>query len=111
MNTGLLTAWLTGEGVIVWRITREHRPPMPGELFWSSGLFVLLAMLGEAQPKLATTMAWGFVIAAVLKLPLLGQQSGFLGGVSKSLTGAQAQTSAATTGTPAANGRPVLVVA
>lgn len=69
MKTGVLFAWMVGEGIIIYRCVKgQHRPPMPGELLASSGLFVLLAMLAEVQPGIATTLAWGLDIAAALNL-------------------------------------------
>lgn len=66
---GIMLAWMVGEGIIIYRtVNREHRPPMPGELLASSGLFVVLALLGQSQPKLATTLAVGFDAAAFLNL-------------------------------------------
>lgn len=65
--TSLILAWLTGEGLMIYRqVTREHRPPLPAELLSTSGLFVLLALLAEAYSPLANTLAWGFVLAAFL---------------------------------------------
>jgi hypothetical protein len=49
-------------------VSREHRPPMPGELLASSGLFIMLGLLGMAQPGLASLLAWGFDAAAFLDL-------------------------------------------
>lgn len=67
--TGLIAAWLVGEGLMCYRlIARERRPPLPSELATTSGLFVLLALLAEAQPQLAAYLAWGFDAAAFLSL-------------------------------------------
>lgn len=73
-QAGLMTAWLVGEGLVTYRVVKAHqRPPTPGELLYSSGLFVLLGLLGEAYPGLATLMAWGFDLAAFMNLaPQLG---------------------------------------
>lgn len=71
---GITLAWLIGEGIIVWRsVTRNHRPPMPGELIGSAGLFALLALLAEYQPArtFATVMAFGVDIAAYLEAPFV----------------------------------------
>lgn len=64
-------AWLIGEGIIVYRsVKQRHIPPGPGELLYSSGLFVLLALLAEARQArfLATALAYGFDIAAFMNL-------------------------------------------
>lgn len=65
----LIAAWIVGEGIVIYRVVaRQHRPPMPGELLASSGLFVMLGLLSMAQPKLANLLAWGFDAAAFLNL-------------------------------------------
>ncbi len=70
-------AWMVAEGIIIYRSAKiQKAPPGPGQLLFSSGLFVMLALLAEA-PKarpLATTLAWGFVIAAYMHL--FDKQSG-----------------------------------
>lgn len=78
-----IAAWLVGEGIIVYRSIRGQRhlgpggriinnpyPPGPGQLLLSSGVFVMLALLAEAQSarKLAVTLAWGFDLAALMNL-------------------------------------------
>lgn len=69
MKGGVLLAWLVAEGIISYRTVKlQHRPPLPGQLLASSGLFVLLAMLEGPQPQLARLLAWGLDIAAVLNL-------------------------------------------
>lgn len=68
---GLVLAWLVGEGIIVYRsVKRDHSPPIPGALLASSGLFVLLALLAEADSArpVATALAWGFDLAAFMNL-------------------------------------------
>lgn len=67
--TPIILAWLIGEGLMIYNdVTRNKRPPLPADLLSTSGLFVLLALLGESQPKLASTLAWGFDAAAFLVL-------------------------------------------
>jgi len=64
-------AWLVGEGIIIYRsIKVQKAPPGPGQLLLSSGVFVLLALLAEAEQArpLATTLAWGFDIAAFMNI-------------------------------------------
>jgi hypothetical protein len=71
---GITLAWLIGETIIVWRsVSRNHRPPMPGELLGSSVFFALLAMLAEYPPArtTATLMAFGVDLAAWLEAPLV----------------------------------------
>lgn len=67
--TGLILAWLTGEGILIYRtVTQQHRPPYPAELLGTSGLFVMLALLGEVQQQFASLLAWGLVAAAFMNL-------------------------------------------
>ena len=68
-------AWLVGEGIIAYRtVKKTGAPPGPGQLLWSSGVFVLLALLAESENArpLAITLAWGFDIAAFLNLSNIG---------------------------------------
>ena len=68
---GLVAAWAVGEGIIIYRAFKPtHAPPMPGALLASSALFVMLALLAESDSAkpLATTLAWGFDLAAFLNL-------------------------------------------
>jgi hypothetical protein len=66
-----LLAWLVGEGIIIYRSVKVQKaPPGPGQLLFTSGLFVLLALLAESEKArpLATTVAWGYDIAAYMNL-------------------------------------------
>ena len=66
-----IAAWLVGEGIIVYRSVKNQKaPPGPGQLLLSSGVFVMLALLSEAQSarRLAITLAWGFDLAALMNL-------------------------------------------
>lgn len=68
---GLVAAWAVGEGLIVYRAWKQKKqPPLPGQLVASSALFVMLALLAQADSArgLATTLAWGFDLAAFLNL-------------------------------------------
>lgn len=68
---GIALAWAVGEGILVYRSVRyNHGPPVPGALLASSGLFVLLAVLAQAEQArfLATALAWGFDAAAFMNL-------------------------------------------
>lgn len=72
-----IAAWLTGEGIIIYRSVREQKaPPGPGQLLLSSGVFVMLALLAEAKSArpLATTLAWGFVAAAWMNIGNVGNK-------------------------------------
>lgn len=66
---GVIGTWLVAEGIIVYRvISRQHRPPIPGELLATSGLFLLLGLLAIGAPSLAVTMGVGIDIAAFMNL-------------------------------------------
>jgi len=76
-----IAAWLVGEGIIIYRsVRRRHIPPGPGELMYSSALFLMLALLAESDKArpLAVTLAWGFDIAAFMNLypPVTGPSAG-----------------------------------
>jgi len=66
----LVLAWLTGEGIVIWRWARNGAPPTPGALAAASGFFVLCAILAEYQPArtVATLLAWGVDAAALLQI-------------------------------------------
>jgi hypothetical protein len=66
-------AWLAGEGIVIYRSVKTQKaPPGPGQLLFTSGLFVLLAMMAEFEKArfLATALAWGYDIAAFMDLTL-----------------------------------------
>jgi hypothetical protein len=72
---GFVMAWMVGEGIIIYRSVKENKaPPGPGQLLLSSGVFVLLALLAESKEArtLATTLAWGFDIAAFMNIKNIG---------------------------------------
>lgn len=78
---GVIVAWLVGTGLMTYKDVKQNkRPPLPAELLAESGLFVVLGLLAEAQPKLAATLAWGFDLAAFLTLwednPITGKGKG-----------------------------------
>jgi hypothetical protein len=67
----LVMAWLVGEGILIYRSVKAQKcPPGPGQLLYTSGIFVLLALLAESEKArvLAVTLAWGFDIAAFMRL-------------------------------------------
>lgn len=62
-----ILAWLVGEAIITWRsIALYKAPPLPSAILGTSGLFIMLAILAEWAPPLATMLAWGFDLAAFL---------------------------------------------
>jgi hypothetical protein len=89
---GFILAWLVGEGIMVYRTYKKyHAPPGPGQLIWSSGLFVLLALVAESEKArpVATAAAWGFDIAAFLNLypPVTGPVGSAQGAAQGGLAG------------------------
>jgi hypothetical protein len=86
---GIVLAWLAGEGLIIYRSYKnDHRPPMPGQLLASSGVFAVLGLIAQVPGGtfLAGAMGWGFDIAAFMNL-------------APSLTGGKAAPTKATVGT------------
>ena len=68
---GLVAAWLTGEAIIFWRSWKQDgRFPVPGQLLAASAIFAMLGLLAQADRArfLATALAWGFDIAALLNV-------------------------------------------
>ena len=67
----VLIAWLAGESIIIYRSYKtDHRPPMPGQLLASTGLFAALGLLARSQQMsfFAGALAWGFDIAAFMNI-------------------------------------------
>lgn len=69
---GIVLAWLAGESLIIYRSYKnDHRPPLPGQLLASSGVFAVLGFIGSSSSNLtflAGAMAWGFDIAAFMNV-------------------------------------------
>jgi len=65
-----LFAWLTGEGIIVWRWVKQGAPPTPGAILLPSAVYLGLAVLAEYNPARATAiaLAWGFDAAILLQV-------------------------------------------
>lgn len=94
-SSGVVATWLVGEGIIAYRaVTNQKRPPMPGELLATSGLFVALALLSVWQPGLAVTVGVGVDIAAFMNLAASKPWGQALSGPAKS-TAAAASTAPA----------------
>ena len=72
MDRLLIVEWLAAEGIVMYRgVSKNHYPPMPGQLLATSGAFVLLALLAETGPgaaQLAGILGGGFIAAAALNL-------------------------------------------
>ena len=68
---GIASAWIVGNGILFWRSWKQDsRLPVPGQLIAANFVFAALALLAEAQSArfLATALAWGFDIAALLNV-------------------------------------------
>lgn len=65
-----MLAWITGEGIVVYRWVKLKAPPPPGALMLSSGIFVGLAFLGQYEPArgVATVTAWALDLAILLQV-------------------------------------------
>ena len=71
MKGGLVAAWLAGLAIVAWRdVHAQHRIPAPGQLLGVSALFLGLAAVSEYAPAagLATAVAWGLDLAALLNV-------------------------------------------
>lgn len=69
--SGIILAWLAGQGIIVYRsIKKDHAPPVPGQMLAATGLFALLALLAEYQPArtAATALAFGVDVAVLMEV-------------------------------------------
>jgi hypothetical protein len=68
----VVLAWLAGEALIFYRsYKQDKRPPLPGQLLASSGVFAVLGFLADASDDmsfLAGAMAVGFDVAAFMNL-------------------------------------------
>ena len=64
---GIVVTWGIAEGILIYRSARARVPPRPGALLATSGAFILLALLAEAAPQLAVTIAVGIDIAAAFQ--------------------------------------------
>ena len=70
-----ILAWLVAEGILTYRTAKATGgPPGPGQLLFSSLLFVALGIIAEAPSarKTAMMLAWGLDIAAFLNLAEFG---------------------------------------
>jgi hypothetical protein len=67
---GFVLAWFAGESIVVYRWVKLKAPPTPGALALSSGLFVVLAAVGQYQPArtTVTVAAWALDLAILLKV-------------------------------------------
>ena len=65
-----LAAWVTAEGIVIYRWKRLGAPPTPGALLWPSAIFVALAVLADYPPArgTATALAVGVDIAVLMQV-------------------------------------------
>lgn len=69
--TSVFLAWLVGEGMVFYRVWKKTGgPAMPGNLIATTALFAALALFAENPNTrlLAQATAWGFDIAAFMRL-------------------------------------------
>lgn len=66
---GFAAAWLTAEGIVIWRSVRASgRMVPPGQLLGVTLLYIALDIVATAQPAArypATALAWGLNIAGL----------------------------------------------
>lgn len=94
---GIILAWLVGTGIVVYRAAwPQKRPPYPSELVLTSIVFITLSVIAEIEALAtpAVIAAWGFDIAAYLRL------------VDPTEFGLPGKTPAASTPTPVVTGVP-----
>ena len=68
---GVILAWGIGMGIIVYRAAlKEHRPPVPGQMLAATGLFALLAVIGDYDPAAgaAALFAFGIDLAVLMQV-------------------------------------------
>lgn len=77
---GFAAAWLVGVGIVSWReVHSSGHMPVPAALLGVTGLFAVLAAVGDASPQarpVVTMLAWGLDIAGlfnILPAGLFGQ--------------------------------------
>lgn len=96
---GFVAAWLTAEGIIIWRQVRvSHKPPVPGQMLGVTALFLGLAIIADISPQarpVVTLGAWGLNVAGILRLWPDSKAGAGLGTI---YGAAQAKESAATAG-------------
>lgn len=92
MKSGILAAFLAGEGIVAWRIVRrEHRIPAPGALLAIGGLFLAGALIAEwvpASEKLVLAVLVGLDVAALMNVLPEGL-AGQIGQATTAAAGAQ----------------------
>jgi hypothetical protein len=71
--SGLTAAWLAGMGIVSWREVHGNggHLPVPGALIGVTGLFAVLALLGDVSPRarpVLTLAAWGLDVAGLLNV-------------------------------------------
>lgn len=65
-------AWLTGQGIIVYRTAKEqHMPASPRQLAVASGLFVLLAVIAEYRPARPVVAAFAVAVDLAVLMRVL----------------------------------------
>ncbi|HWM96711.1 MAG TPA: hypothetical protein VNO54_06605 [Streptosporangiaceae bacterium] len=69
---GLGGAWLAGISIVAWREVRASgHMPVPAALLGVTGLFAVLALIGDASPAarpVVTMLGWGLDVAGLFKI-------------------------------------------
>ena len=69
---GFLAAWLAGMALYAWRSFHvNHHMPVPGAMLGITGLFAVLAIIGDLSPQArfpVTALAWALNLAALMNL-------------------------------------------
>jgi hypothetical protein len=71
-DSGLLAAWLLGEGIVAWReVSQSHKMPVPANLLGVTGLFIGLGIIASVAPKtktVVTLLGFGLDVAGFLQV-------------------------------------------
>jgi hypothetical protein len=67
----ILLAWLVGEGIIVYRWTKQKAPPPPGALAVASLLYLGAAVVAEYGPARNVAIAWAWAVDVAVLMNVL----------------------------------------
>lgn len=61
--------WIAQLVLMSWRsVKRDKRPPLPSEVLASFVFFGTVSLIGNSQPRIASVLGWGIVVATGLNL-------------------------------------------
>ena len=102
MKSGILAAWLAGEGIVIWRIVhKDHALPAPGVLLGLSALFLGGALVAEWVPRSAP-----LVLAVLAGLDVAALLNALPAGLGGQLTAAEQATAKAEGAPSSGQGNP-----